>query len=278
VTIVVVLLTFVERTINMMTDIRVLFDYVTIGYSFNCGSALLLPNAVNQGVVAGRAAANVTIAGSVGGITALLIKMYFSYRKEGETAYDISALMNGSMSGLVAVTAGCATIDPGGAVAIGVVSGLLYLGSSTLLIYLRIDDAIDGVPIHAVNGAWGVLATGLLSTPKALKQAYGSNDHVGFFYSMYHKGSMDATLLGNQIIGVIFICGFVVVTMVPFFLILQYFEWLRVDTEKEIIGLDATCMNAPEEDPADVFARVQDELRRHREAMESRTVEQAIAA
>jgi hypothetical protein len=37
-------------------------------------------------------------------------------------------------------------------------------------------------------------------------------------------------------------------------------------------------MNAPEEDPADVFARVQDELRRHREAMESRTVEQAIVA
>jgi ammonium transporter, Amt family len=231
----------------------------------------LLPKAVNQGAVAGRAAANVSIAGGFAGITALVARLYFSYRSDGETAYDITSIMNGAMSGLVAVTAGCGTLDPSGSVVVGVIAGLLYLGSSRLLLHLGIDDATDGIPVHAFSGAWGILSTGLLSTPDALMQAYGSNEHVGWLYSMYHNGTMDATLLGNQIIGICFICGFVVATMTPFFLTLQYFNWLRVDVEQEIIGLDATCMHAVEEDAADVLNKVHNELRRHREVIESAT-------
>lgn len=249
-----------------------------LGYSFNCGSALLLPKAVNQGAVAGRAAANVTIAGAFGGITAMLARMYFNYKSDGALVYDISALMNGAMSGLVSVTAGCATIDPVGAVIVGVSAGMLYLAASNLLLRLRIDDAIDGIPIHAFGGAWGMLITGLLSTPDALLQAYGSNKHVGWLYSMVHNGSMDATLFVNQITGVCFICAFILVTMTPFFYTLHYFNWLRVDAEKEIIGLDASCMFAPEEDAADVIATVQNELRRHREAMENKAVLEATSA
>ena len=48
--------------------------------------------------MAGRAAANVTIAGAFGGITAMLIKMYFGYRNDEEAAFDITALMNGAMA------------------------------------------------------------------------------------------------------------------------------------------------------------------------------------
>jgi ammonium transporter, Amt family len=228
--------------------------------------------------VAGRAAANVTIAGAFGGITAMLVRMYFSFRSGGETAYDITALMNGAMSGLVGVTAGCATIDPSGAVVVGVVAGIIYLGASHLLLQLRIDDTVDGIPIHAVSGIWGLLATGLLSTPNALSQAYGSDKHVGLLYSVIHSGSMDATLFVNQIVGACFICAVICVTMTPFFLTLKYFNWFRVDAEKEIIGLDATCMYAPEEDAADVIAAVQTELRRHREAVENKAVLQATSA
>ena len=248
------------------------------GYSFNSGSALLLPKAENQGIVAGRAAANVTIAGAFGGITAMLIRMYFSFRSDGETAYDITALMNGAMSGLVGVTAGCATIDPAGALVVGVVSGVMYLGTSNLLLQLRIDDAIDGIPIHAFGGMWGLLATGLFSTPDALLQAYGDNKHVGLLYSMIHNGKMDATLFVNQIVGICFICAVVIFLMTPFFWTLHYFQWFRVDAEKEIIGLDASCMYAPEEDAADVIAAVQNELRRHREAAENKSVLRATSA
>ena len=174
----------------------------------------------------------------------MLIKMYFSFRNDGEGAYDISALMNGAMSGLVGVTAGCATIDPAGAVVVGVVGGILYLGASNLLLQLRIDDAIDGVPIHAVAGIWGLLSTGLLSTPDALLQAYGSSNHVGLLYSMIHNGTIDATLFVNQIIGICFICTVVCVTMTPFFLTLKYFNCFRVDAvRRSLVWMQRVCMH-----------------------------------
>jgi Amt family ammonium transporter len=52
--------------------------------------------------------------------------------------------MNGCLTGLVAITAGCATVEPWAAVAIGSFAGLFYLLGSKLLVKLRIDDAVDG--------------------------------------------------------------------------------------------------------------------------------------
>lgn len=52
--------------------------------------------------------------------------------------------MNGCLTGLVAVTAGCATVEPWAAVVIGIFAGLFYLMGSKLLVKLRIDDAVDG--------------------------------------------------------------------------------------------------------------------------------------
>jgi ammonium transporter, Amt family len=55
--------------------------------------------------------------------------------------------MNGCLTGLVAITAGCATVETWGAVLIGMVSGWVYFGLSKLLVRLRIDDAVDAVPV-----------------------------------------------------------------------------------------------------------------------------------
>jgi Amt family ammonium transporter len=52
--------------------------------------------------------------------------------------------MNGCLTGLVAVTAGCATVEPWAAVVIGIFAGIFYLLASKLLVKLRIDDAVDG--------------------------------------------------------------------------------------------------------------------------------------
>jgi ammonium transporter, Amt family len=234
-----------------------------IGYCFNAGSALVLPKAANQGFVAGRAAVNLTLSGACAGITGLLTKLYFSFRGDGDLAYDIGVLLNCTMSGLVAITGGCATLDPVGSVVVGVIAGFIYLGASNLLIVLRIDDAVDGIPIHLFNGMWGLLAAGLLSAPDAIMEAFGSNEHVGLLYSIGHSGNLNANLLVNQIMGILFICGFVAVTMTPFFLILKSLNWLRVEAEKEIAGLDECYMHAPQEEAAEVVEQVKTELRRH---------------
>lgn len=145
--------------------------------------------------------------------------------------------MNGTLTGLVAVTAGCGTVNYWAAFVIGLVAGVVYLGGSKLLIYLRIDDAVDAIPVHLFGGVWGLLATGLFSTKPHMEAAFGFGDHVGLFYEIT-SGSFDAVLLLNQVIAIFFIFGWSVATMGPFFVWLNYMGWFRADSLEEIVGLD----------------------------------------
>jgi Amt family ammonium transporter len=145
--------------------------------------------------------------------------------------------MNGVLSGLVAITGGCAVMEPWAAVVTGIIAGWLYIYGSNLLIRLRIDDAVDAIPVHMLNGMWGLLATGLVASPRKLELAYGDSDHTGWFYSL-GAGSFDASLLTNQVMELLFILGWTFFTMFPFFIWLNYQGWLRADSLEELVGLD----------------------------------------
>ncbi len=69
--------------------------------------------------------------------------------------------VNGALGGLVAITAGCATMAPGYAVLTGFVAGAFVIGGSALLARLGLDDVVGAVPVHGFCGAWGTLAAGL---------------------------------------------------------------------------------------------------------------------
>src|SRR6185503_5795375 len=71
---------------------------------------------------------------------------------------------NGLLGGLVAITAPCYWVSPGGAVIIGVVAGVVVPLVTNLLEHLRIDDPIGAVPVHLACGIWGTLAIGLFAT------------------------------------------------------------------------------------------------------------------
>lgn len=91
------------------------------------------------------------------------------------------------------------------------------------------------------TGIWGVLATGLFSSPSRLLDAYGTDEYAGWFYEI-GRGRLDATLILNQVLSVIFIVGWVVFTMLPFFLWLNYMGWFRSDSLEELVGLDLSYM------------------------------------
>jgi hypothetical protein len=167
----------------------------------------------------------------------MLFNLYLQERKSGEYSFDLTMAMNGTLSGLVAVTAGCATIDYWAAVFVGLVAGVIYVSGSKLIIYLRLDDAVDAIPVHLFNGAWGLIATGLFSSPEHVYAAIGTDKHVGWLHSM-GRGSWDATLLANQILALLFIFGWCTVTMGPFFICLNYMGWFRADSLEELVGLD----------------------------------------
>lgn len=107
--------------------------------------------------------------------------------------------------------------------------------------YFLIDDAVDAIPVHLAGGTWGLFATGLFASPTGLRRYYDVEfaKHVGLFYS-WGRGSSDATMLGCQLVGFLFIIGWVTAIMLPFFLLLNYLGLLRADSLEEIVGLDVS--------------------------------------
>jgi hypothetical protein len=127
-------------------------------------------------------------------------------------------------------------VEPWAAILVGFVAGLLYLSGSALLIRLRLDDAVDAIPVHMMNGMWGVLSVGFLASPRNLELAYGRVvEHPGWIYSW-----SDGRLLAAQIVGLLFIAFWTFSTMMPFFIWLDWKGWFRSDPLEEIVGLDTS--------------------------------------
>mmetsp|Transcript_45875 Transcript_45875/g.68284 ORF Transcript_45875/g.68284 Transcript_45875/m.68284 type:complete len:520 (-) Transcript_45875:141-1700(-) len=205
-------------------------------YGFNPGSALVL-GIERAGSIAALAAVNTTLSASSAGVTALFGNLWYIERKTGEAKFDILVLMNGALGGLVAITGGCAVVDPWAAVLIGFLAGIIYLAGSSFLIHVKLDDAVDAIPVHLFNGMWGIIAVGFLAEPDAMEASYGSDRHVGWFYSL-GRGSGDANLLVCQLLGLLFIIGWVFFLLFPFFIWLNYMGWFRADSLEELVGLD----------------------------------------
>jgi len=225
-------------------------------YGFNPGSTLGI-GTESLGDVASLVAVNTTLAACAGAISAMFTSTFLDKMKTGIATYDVTYTMNGCLTGLVAITAGCATVSPWAAVVIGIFSGWFYLLGSYLLVKFRIDDAVDAIPVHMVGGAWGVIATGLFSSATRLKLAFDQDEHIGWFYE-FNRGSGNFTMLGAQLVGVAFIIIWISVTMIPFFMFLRVMGWFRIDQLEEEVGMDlsihkgqAYSINTPDQDKVD---------------------------
>lgn len=104
------------------------------------------------------------------------------------------------------------------------------------------DDAVDAIPVHLPGGVWGVIAVGLFASSGRVKDAFGHDKHIGWFYS--YGRSADATLLACQVIEILFIIGWVSIIMTPFFVILNYAGYFRSDPMDEVVGLDVSYHEA----------------------------------
>jgi len=101
---------------------------------------------------------------------------------------------------------------------------------------------VDAIPVHLPGGAWAVLSVGLFASSGRVMDTYGHNKHIGWFYSF--ERSADATLLACQVIEILFIVGWVSITMTPFFFILNYWGYFRSDPLEEVVGLDVSYHEA----------------------------------
>lgn len=208
-------------------------------YGFNSGNALTFLPPPQAYEVVGLAVTNTTLAAGMGALTSLLVQQWYLYQKTGKTFFNVQAAMNGALAGLVAITAGCAVVEPWAALVTGFIAGPLYLLGSNLLISFCIDDAVDAIPVHLVAGMWGLIAVGLFASPDRLDVVFGRSDHPGLVYSV-RNNNFDIRLLGVQFVGIGFILGWVTLFMLPFFIWLDWQGWFRSDPLEEIFGLDVS--------------------------------------
>lgn len=198
-------------------------------YGFNPGSTLSISPA-GYGDIAALCAVTTTLSAATGSITAMFTDTLLTMCTEGHAEYDITMAMNGALGALVGITAGCAVVEPWAAVLIGMVSGLVYVFASKLLIMLKIDDAVDAIPVHFFCGMWGCLAVGIFASPKLVLLAYGSVGG-GIFYG-------HGNLFGIEILGILWIIGWTAGIMTPFFILINALGLFRVDATEERVGLD----------------------------------------
>ncbi|MBT9824976.1 ammonium transporter [Enterocloster bolteae] len=152
---------------------------------------------------------------------ATMIITWLRYRKP-----DISMTLNGSLAGLVAITAGCDMVSPAGAFFIGLIAAFVVVfGIEFIDKVCKIDDPVGAIGVHGMCGAAGTLLTGVFAVDGGL--AYGG----GFSF------------LGIQLLGVVSVILWVSVTMIITFCVLKHTIGLRASEEEETKGLDVTEHN-----------------------------------
>jgi len=77
---------------------------------------------------------------------------------------DFSMILNGSLAGLVGITAGADTVSVSASIVIGLVAGVLVVFSVMFFDKIKIDDPVGALSVHLVCGIWGTLAVGIFST------------------------------------------------------------------------------------------------------------------
>ena len=134
--------------------------------------------------------------------------------------------LNGSLAGLVAITAGCHTVDILGSLIIGIVAGIIVVIAVEVVdSKLKVDDPVGAVAVHMCNGIWGTLAVGIFSKDK---------DTLGLLYG----GGF--TQLGKQALGILCIGAYTAVLMTIIFFVLKKTIGLRASRDEEVRGLDLT--------------------------------------
>lgn len=178
-------------------------------FGFNAGSTLTATD-VRIGHIA-----IVTMLSAAAGGAATLIYTLFRYGRS-----DAPSVINGSLAGLVGITAGCAFVSDQYAIVIGIVSGLFMMAATNWLEAKQIDDPVGAFPVHAVSGIWGTIAVGLFATKGGLFTGGG-----------FH-------LLGIQLLGLVVLCtwGFLL-TWIGLKIINKWVP-IRSTDEEEEVGLD----------------------------------------
>ncbi|MGJ6125237.1 ammonium transporter [Mycolicibacterium sp. Y3] len=183
-------------------------------YGFNAGSA------VGSNGIAGATFITTTVA-----TAAAMLGWLVTERIRDGKATSLGAA-SGIVAGLVAITPSCSSVNVVGALAIGVIAGVVCALAVGLKFKLGFDDSLDVVGVHLVGGIIGTLMVGLVAAPEAPAAVAG----------LFYGGGFDQLI--KQAIGAGAVLAYSAIGTAILALIVKYTIGLRLDKEEEASGID----------------------------------------
>ncbi len=190
-------------------------------FGFNPGSTM----AADANAIA-HIALTTNLAAAAGAVTACFVAWGYLGKP------DLSMIINGTLAGLVGITAGCAWVNLPSAIIIGAIAGALVVFAVTFFDKIRIDDPVGAISVHLVCGFWGTLAVGLFAVGGTPDGIYAEGPAAGLLF-----GGGIAPLF-TQLAGALAVGGMTVLLSTIFWVALKATLGIRVTREEELEGLD----------------------------------------
>jgi Amt family ammonium transporter len=133
---------------------------------------------------------------------------------------------SGIVAGLVAITPSCSSVNVAGALAIGVIAGILCALAVGLKYKLGFDDSLDVVGVHLVGGIVGTLLIGLFAAPETGAAVAG----------LFYGGGLEQLWRQALGAGAVLLYSAIGTAIVAF--IVKYTIGLRISDEGEAAGAD----------------------------------------
>lgn len=197
-------------------------------YGFNPGSTLSAMDF--QGI--SRVAANTTLAACAGGLAA----MAYAFPR-GKT-WDCGLTVNGFLAGLVAITCPCYWVDQAGSIGIGAIAGVLVVAAVDFVEWIRVDDPVGAVAVHAACGIWGTISLGFFACGKfgAALPTGADNSATAVVTGLFYGGGVNQLIA--QLIGSLAISAGTLALGFALMYAVKATGTLRVTKEGEAMGID----------------------------------------
>jgi Amt family ammonium transporter len=182
-------------------------------FGFNAGSEL----------AADGVAALAFLTTNTASATAVVVWVTIEWLHRGKPT--VLGAATAAVAGLVAITPGCAFVDPLGSIAIGLGAAVVCYAAVTLLKPAAgYDDSLDVFGVHGVGGTWGAVATGLFIA------SWGVDEGVTWAQQVWRQ-------LVSVGFTAVFACSLTLVILLVLRVVLGD---LRLSDEGESAGIDLT--------------------------------------
>jgi Amt family ammonium transporter len=188
-------------------------------FGFNPGSTMAAD---------GSSIAHIAVTTNTAAAAAAISSLLLAWALLGKA--DLGMALNGSLAGLVAITAPCAFVSVSSALIIGLIAGVIVVLGVIGFDKLHVDDPVGATSVHLLNGVFGTLAVGLFANPDVCPAAAAAKP------GLFLGGGF--AQLWPQIVGVLAVGAYVFVLALIFWFVLKLTIGMRVSAEEERDGLD----------------------------------------